>query len=71
MKHKAIVNIKEALTPQVRILSCYEKDGLIKGQVEHKYFLFLQGKKPPVPISRRFNFTADTDGNVTSTEDLF
>jgi hypothetical protein len=71
MKQEAVKKIKMMLTPEVQIISCYDHEGEIKGEVEHRYGYPCRKGEPPIPWARRFSFTADINGNVTSTEGLF
>lgn len=71
MKQEAVERIKSMLTPEVLIISCYDHEGEIKGEIEHRYGYPWREGEPPIPWGKRFNFTADLEGNVTSTQGLF
>lgn len=71
MKKEAVEKIKEMLTPEVMLTSLYDENGQIVGQCEHRYKYPWREGEPPIPWGRKFSFSADQDGNVTSTEGLF
>jgi hypothetical protein len=73
MKQEAVERIKQTLTPEVLIVSCYDDDNTeeIKGEVEHRYHYPTRKGGPPISWGTKFQFTADPDGNITSTKGLF
>lgn len=71
MKNEAVARIKRMLTPEVKIVTYIDHEGKIVGQIDHEYGYPEREGGPPIPWVKRFNFEADQEGNVISTQGLF